>query len=448
MTYKILFVDDEAEILNLMSDFFDGSKFELTCLDNPKAALQKIRNDRFDLIISDHKMPDMTGIELLKAIREVGDKTLFLFLTGYVDLLDAEEALKLGAEDILVKPFSPSLLAEKMEKTIVNKNKKMLEHYNYKKVSIDNILDGRYLSCDRYIKIGKSKFVPVAYSEDEIDPERIQIYKDKGVKHLYINENDFQNELSIKKKQAKEIAASKDLISKEVKTQYLSKYTTMVTDQVLHGNLCQDTIEETKECLSTSIDIMSSDNILTDLFKNLSKQKDFLNAHSVGVSIVSFLIAKKLDIFNKQNLINISLGGLLHDIGKTKLDSQLYSKSKHQLSSDEKLSLEKHPMIGYELVKFAPAVPEIVHNIIYQHHEDCMGTGYPLGLKASKIAPSAKIIQIANIFCNLTITNPCYEQHSIGKAIQSMDTTNKKKFDSKTFAALKDIYYLSTSTTF
>jgi two-component system chemotaxis response regulator CheY len=81
-------------------------------------ALKALKTDSFDLILLDWNMPKMTGIETLKAIREGGDKTPIIMVTTEAEKARVVEAIQSGANDYLIKPFSPDQLSAKIKSTM------------------------------------------------------------------------------------------------------------------------------------------------------------------------------------------------------------------------------------------------------------------------------------------------------------------------------------------
>lgn len=82
-------------------------------------------------------------------------------------------------------------------------------------------------------------------------------------------------------------------------------------------------------------------------------------------------------------------------------------------------------------------VPADVVRIVLQHHENCLGTGFPNRLTATQIYPLAKVVSAANRFCELVLPGPVYRQHEPKAALQLM--ADSKEFDAGVLAALKQI---------
>lgn len=112
---RLMIVDDDAEMRTLLAEYFRRLGFEVSEKESGMAALQTAAADRFDCFILDVAMPEMSGLELLKKLRDRGIETPALFLTAH-DLLDDKVAgFEAGADDYLAKPFSPRELEYRVE---------------------------------------------------------------------------------------------------------------------------------------------------------------------------------------------------------------------------------------------------------------------------------------------------------------------------------------------
>ena len=112
---RLMIVDDDAEMRALLAEYFRRLGFEVSEKESGMAALQTAAADRFDCFILDVAMPEMSGLELLKKLRDRGIETPALFLTAH-DLLDDKVAgFEAGADDYLAKPFSPRELEYRIE---------------------------------------------------------------------------------------------------------------------------------------------------------------------------------------------------------------------------------------------------------------------------------------------------------------------------------------------
>jgi len=103
--FRILFVDDEKEILSIVEQYLSGHGYQVTVSDNGATALALAREKVFDIIFTDLKMPAVGGLDLLRSVKETSPGTEVIILTGYGTVDSAVEALKLGSYDYLQKPI-------------------------------------------------------------------------------------------------------------------------------------------------------------------------------------------------------------------------------------------------------------------------------------------------------------------------------------------------------
>ena len=103
MRARILIVDDERSIRELLEIFLKKEGFAVTSANSAEQGLQLTKTNEFDLIVSDIKMADMTGIDLLREVREQGFAGQFILLTAFATAETAIQALKMGAYDYIIK---------------------------------------------------------------------------------------------------------------------------------------------------------------------------------------------------------------------------------------------------------------------------------------------------------------------------------------------------------
>ena len=115
---NVLFVDDDPKAGELMLRFSENAAFTCKVFQNPALALSEFKQHGADLIVSDLRMPGMSGTDLLQAVRAINDSVPFIIITGYANVDDAIEALRLGANDFIKKPFDMDELQVLIGKTL------------------------------------------------------------------------------------------------------------------------------------------------------------------------------------------------------------------------------------------------------------------------------------------------------------------------------------------
>src|SRR5215472_16085934 len=109
---SILIVDDELSMRQFLTHLFQRDGHDLRAAQNGREAMATLRERSIDIVISDVRMPDMGGIELLRAARELRPNLEFIMMTAFANVDAAREAFLLGAFDFIQKPFDNDLLKE------------------------------------------------------------------------------------------------------------------------------------------------------------------------------------------------------------------------------------------------------------------------------------------------------------------------------------------------
>ena len=117
---KILIVDDEPEMRIAITEALKREGYQTDSAENAPDALHRLEGEAFDLVISDVKMPKMSGQELLREIKEQSPSTLVIMMTAYGTIDNAVESMKEGAFDYLLKPFSIEILAATVNRAFLS----------------------------------------------------------------------------------------------------------------------------------------------------------------------------------------------------------------------------------------------------------------------------------------------------------------------------------------
>ncbi|MCX7908285.1 MAG: HD domain-containing protein [Ignavibacteria bacterium] len=129
------------------------------------------------------------------------------------------------------------------------------------------------------------------------------------------------------------------------------------------------------------------------------QEKFYESSHSRFVSKYSMLLAKELGL-SEEAVLNCQIAGLLHDIGKVGFKDSILIKFPQELNEKERIYYNTHCELGRDILKKFSEF-NIIADIVYQHHENLDGSGFPQGLRDKQIHPEAKIIAIVNTFHNL-----------------------------------------------
>lgn len=115
---RILVVDDKENIRQLLEDLLTDKGFTVVTAPNGEDAIAAIGREAFDLVITDLSMPGKSGMDVLKAAKAVNSDTEVIMITAYGSIETAVEAMRLGAEDFIAKPFKLDEIEFKVEKLL------------------------------------------------------------------------------------------------------------------------------------------------------------------------------------------------------------------------------------------------------------------------------------------------------------------------------------------
>ncbi len=110
---RILIVDDEPDIVELLQEEMIDNGFETMIALCGNDAIELLKLHSFDAVISDFKMPNGNGMEVLQFINQMNSRPVFYFISGQADV-SVEMAIKAGAQDFFPKPFNLSKLVERI----------------------------------------------------------------------------------------------------------------------------------------------------------------------------------------------------------------------------------------------------------------------------------------------------------------------------------------------
>lgn len=120
-TGKILIIDDEDIVRISCSRTLTPEGFTVMLAKNGFEGFEFLKKEKFDLVLTDLKMPDIDGIEVLRTIKEKWPETEVIIITGYQTVDTAVKSIKLGAFDYIEKPFTPDALIAAVSKALEHK---------------------------------------------------------------------------------------------------------------------------------------------------------------------------------------------------------------------------------------------------------------------------------------------------------------------------------------
>lgn len=173
-------------------------------------------------------------------------------------------------------------------------------------------------------------------------------------------------------------------------------------DSLVLSNLSKDvysvikglSINDLILCAKTLVDSAAAEDI--NLLRVLLEYDKSTYQHCMNVAVFSLMTGVYLDL-PLEDLTNLALGALLHDVGKLCIPLDVLNKP-GKLDTNEYELIKQHPYEGYRLLEEVPEISSASKQIVYQHHENWDGTGYPRNLKGNNSYRLARIVHVCDVY--------------------------------------------------
>lgn len=441
---RVLIVDDEKFIRDILADFLGMEGYVVRTAEDGNAALSELGNARYDLVISDLKMPRMGGIELLEAIGTKAPNALTVIMTGFGTVETAIDAMKRGAYDYILKPFKVEevihVVQRGLEKQrLAAENLRLKEALSLYKVSeaiaaslsLEEVLatvgdtaiheirgdlastwlddgEGGYFERQRLLP---PKHMRSAQLLELKDAPKLGVFDKAAFAAHFAKDNMLlehgskaarffaeEPELPVQSLIAVPLRMQQRLLGwigvvsvsagkrfDEGQRKLLSIVGSRAAAAIENARLYEDlraTFQQTIEGLAKAID----------------KMDRYTAGHSDRVATYAMYLATRLGLSPEQIEI-VRQSALMHDIGK--LGCVLNLNKPGKLTQDEYEAFKKHPGYGRDILEpirfLHPLIPGV-----HLHHERWDGRGYPLGLKGPDVPLMARIIAVADTYDAMT----------------------------------------------
>lgn len=253
-------------------------------------------------------------------------------------------------------------------------------------------------------KTGRAMIEKGAY----LDDFQIEYLLEKGVGGIYIQEgkpDDDETELQIPQ-YTKEVI-EKERVEDRAKVHISESVKKRVGEgvQFLYSNTDSENFAETTENVTDELmkAIFDNDAVAVDIGM-LKVSDEYTFKHSVDVATMAMIIGRQYGL-NREEVHEIGVAGLLHDVGKSKIPTEVLNKPA-RLTDEEFALMKQHSLFGFQILKERDQFSEGIMLGVLQHHEKLNGRGYPLGVTGEKIHKYAKIISVADVYDALVTERP------------------------------------------
>ncbi len=173
---------------------------------------------------------------------------------------------------------------------------------------------------------------------------------------------------------------------------------------------------------------------LMDCVNSVRIADEYTYSHLINVAVYAMLLAKWMDLSSNQ-VKDIVMAGLLHDLGKSQIPSEILNK-KGPLTASEFEIMKRHTVFGYEIIKDIKDISNDVKRAVIMHHEKEDGTGYPFGIKGNQKNLYSKILTVADIFDAITSERVYRSRQTPFEAFKELETIGFDFVDPKVMMVL------------
>ena len=271
----------------------------------------------------------------------------------------------------------------------------------YLPVDLSSLKTDTKVGCDLYLLVksgADSRYILYCRGDAIFESNKREMLLGKNISRLFITKEDQQKYYEYLENNFQSIISDTSISPGERTKIVHSAATNLVKD--LFNDPRSGNVERTKTFAYNMVGYVLKDNDAAHSLLKIAVHEYYTYTHSVNVAAVGTLFAKSIG-FKNEDLRELCSGILLHDVGKTRISTDILNK-KGKLTKEEFDEIKKHPELGIEVLDEADIEFKEERIITIQHHENDDGTGYPHGLKKDEIHLSGKIARIIDVYDALT----------------------------------------------
>lgn len=299
----------------------------------------------------------------------------------------------------------------------------------YIPISAATLTESTFVGVDVYLRSAANDSITLyCASTEELNLSKIDRMIDGAVPKLYIHRDDSGQYQNYLRNQASHVLHDEQVpVGKRV--ELMCEVMRDVLNEQFSAGTTESIVEACQTYAKSAVALLDRNEIfLSDLFKVL--HHDYATfTHSANVSAYAIMLGRALGL-DRQDLELIGVGGLLHDLGKLEVSDKILSKP-GRLDEEEWKSIKKHPGVGLQRVAHREDLTFGQLMMVYQHHERCNGSGYPVGCTAEEIHPWARICAIVDVYEALTSQRPYRHPMKSETALAVLDKGRDTEFDAE-----------------
>ena len=437
MTEKnILVADDQQEVCDLVKQMLEIEGYTIFQAYNGKEAVGVVQNSPIGVAILDLKMPVMGGVVALRKIKEIDPSIEVLIMTGYSDFSSLKQTVgDFGAFDYISKPFKRDELIETVHKAFLKRK------FNHEKDrgKLKNRIS--QLEADFNAKTRELRETQIKYRNIiEKNADGIIIVSNDGIVR-FVNSTGEVLFNKTRKKLLGKLFGFPLMVGETAELEIISKDGDL---RMVEMRMVETEWEENSAYLASLRDITDRKHMEVELQLSLSKIKKSMEGtiqvvskmvekkdpytavHQQRVADLARAIAEEMGL-PKERLEGIYMSGIIHDLGKISVPTEILSKP-GKITKFEFELIKNHAQEGYNILENIE-FPWPIAQIVLQHHEKIDGSGYPLGLSGEDILLEARIICVADVVEAMASHRPYRPSLGIDVALKEISQKRGVFFD-------------------
>jgi len=304
---------------------------------------------------------------------------------------------------------------------------------DYIPISLDTVRVGSTVGCDLYIQNyidGEIKYILYCSGTNAIKSNKIEELLKNQINRLFIRKEEQKKYLKYVESCLKHIINDGQINIKE-KVKVIYDVAKNIMLDVFEDPRSGEQAERSKGWVSNAAEFILMNKFALPNMMNMISYDYYTYTHSVNVAVLGLLFSKYLG-FKYEEMNALGTGLLLHDVGKTQVESAIINK-KERLNDEEFAMIKMHVEFGANILMQKSGIDSTSFIPVMQHHEKYNGKGYPRGLKGDEIHKYGKIASIIDVYDALTTRRSYADARKPFSALQIMKDEMKGSFDEKFF---------------
>jgi response regulator RpfG family c-di-GMP phosphodiesterase len=459
--WNLLVIDDEPNVVAVLQEMLEGENYNITSAYSVAEAMSIIKRQNINIVLTDYLLGDGSGLEILQETKKLHPDSQIILMTGRPNIQSAVDVIRQGAYDYLVKPFgfeaAKLTLNRASEKIRLEQEnirlKELMSFYEISEatgsiIELDPLLN---LILNTIVKEYEANVACIFICNPELGDLELKAF-------VGIEEGSFGKMVMDRCRELsrKSVARATPMIFDDPETEY------EWGDRTIKSSMCQPLMAKGKTLGALVILRITNSHPFTqgqlaglailaskaatavennNLYENLKKtyiatvealanaveaRDSYTRGHTERVYLLSCAIAEVLG-WNKEELGDLKIGALLHDIGKIGVPDSILNKP-GPLTPEEHEIMKRHPITGARMVDSIPFLKPALPYILY-HHERHDGRGYPLGLKGDEIPLPGRLLAVVDTIDAITSDRPYRKGRPLSAAMDEIGLYSGTQFN-------------------